>query len=1345
VNGPFEESAVTIDPASLDTIFCAAVDMAEAEERAAYIARACGDDHELRGRVEKLVAAHFRAGSFLQEPSLAWVPTVDEPPVSEAPGTIIGPYKLLQQIGEGGMGTVFMAEQTQPVQRKVALKLIKAGMDSRQVIARFEAERQALAMMDHVNIARVFDGGTTAPIADCRLQIAALKSETSNLQSAISPGRPYFVMELVHGVPITKYCDDNHLTPRQRLELFVPVCQAIQHAHQKGIIHRDIKPSNVMVTLYDGKPVPKVIDFGVAKATEQKLTERTLFTQYGTMVGTLEYMSPEQAEMSALGVDTRSDIYSLGVLLYELLTGSTPLTHKRIKEAAYAEILRLIKEEEPPRPSTRLSDSGEALASISAQRHMEPAKLAKLVRGELDWIVMKTLEKDRNRRYETANAFAADVQRYLSDEPVQACPPSAGYRLRKLARRNKTAFATTAVLVIAFLLVAGTLGWSVRNRSAREQEVASNQAAREAALDDQVRQTLDEAETVLAQGKWSQATATVERADKLLAAAGRPELPPRLLALQKDLAFAQRLEDIYSNPKTEEFVWGLEPDAAYARAFADAGMDVTALSVVEAAERIRARSIRRELARALDFWSYMRQRAGNARPPDWKRLVEIAEAADPDPWRNRLRQARRGGDRKALETLAASANFAQLPAETVLLLANALYESGGKEQATALLRQACLHHPDDWYLSNWLGWWCQSAQPPRYDEAIRYYTACMVARPRNAYVLHGIAEGLTGKKAFAEAIAVLSRAIELKGDFWDARVRRAEAYLKLGEVDKAFADYSKAIELDPKNHRAWCSRSGVYIELGQFKKGLKDASEAIHLDPRCPYSWSCRGIAYAHLGEKDKAIADCSKAIELGPNNATAWSNRGMAYQELHQYDKALADLNKAIELGPNNATAWNNRGMAYQKLHQYDKALADLNKAIELDPNNASAWSNRGVAYQKLHQYDKALADLNKAIELDPKSLAAWNNRGSVYLELHQYDKALADLNKAIGLDPNNATAWSNRAAAYARLGQADKAIADCSKAVELDPKDVSAWNNRGATYNMAKRYDKALGDLNKAIELGPKETAAWSHRGQSYLALGQLDKAIADCTKAIELVPKDVSAWNNRGAAYRRLHEYDKAVADFNKVIELDPKSPAAWNNRGSVYLELHQYDKAVADYSKAIELDPKIAQVWGGRAAAYYKLHQYDKAVADYSKAIELGPENVAAHDNLVMLLAMCPDAKVRDPGRALQVARQGVARAPGNASLWRALGWALYRTGAWKDSIEAFRKSMALQKSPKMGYSWQWFGLAVAHWQLGNKEEARKWHDQAVQWMEKHRPRNEHLRAIRAEAEATLKIEKKALPK
>ncbi len=307
------------------------------------------------------------------------------------------------------MGVDYMAEQQEPVRRRVALKIIKPGMDSRQVIARFEAERQALAMMDHQNIARVLDAGTT------------------------ESGRPYFVMELVHGVPITQFCDDRHLTPHERLALFVPVCRAIQHAHQKGIIHRDIKPSNVLVTMYDDKPVPKVIDFGVAKAIEQRLTERTMFTQFGALVGTFEYMSPEQAEMNAFGVDTRSDVYSLGVMLYELLTGTTPLGRERLRTAALHELVRLIKEEEAPRPSVRLS-SLDRLPVVAAARRTEPGQLPRLVRGELDWIVMRCLEKDRTRRYETASGLARDVEHYLADEPVEAGPPGPGYRLRKLAQ-----------------------------------------------------------------------------------------------------------------------------------------------------------------------------------------------------------------------------------------------------------------------------------------------------------------------------------------------------------------------------------------------------------------------------------------------------------------------------------------------------------------------------------------------------------------------------------------------------------------------------------------------------------------------------------------------------------------------------------------------------------------------------------------------------------------------------------------------------------------------------------------------------------------------------------------------
>jgi eukaryotic-like serine/threonine-protein kinase len=429
-------------------VFIAALQNEDPTERQAYLDEACARQPELRRQVEQLLRLYEGAGSFLEAPAAETattgaLPDTDDPASrGEAAGAGIGPYKLIEQIGEGGMGTVWMAQQTEPVKRLVAVKLIKAGMDSKQVIARFEAERQALALMDHPNIARVLDAGTT-------------KAEPGG----VSPGRPYFVMDLVRGVPITKYCDEHRLTPRQRLELFLPVCQAVQHAHQKGIIHRDLKPSNVLVALYDGKAVPRVIDFGVAKAAGQALTDKTLVTGFGNIIGTLEYMSPEQAEINQLDIDTRSDIYSLGVLLYELLAGSPPFTRKELTQAGMLEMLRVIREQEPLRPSTKLS-TAEGLPTLAANRGTEPAKLKKLVRGELDWIVMKALEKDRNRRYESANAFAADVQRYLNDEPVQACPPSAWYRVCKFARRNKRVAAMAGFAAALLVMAVAVLGVS---------------------------------------------------------------------------------------------------------------------------------------------------------------------------------------------------------------------------------------------------------------------------------------------------------------------------------------------------------------------------------------------------------------------------------------------------------------------------------------------------------------------------------------------------------------------------------------------------------------------------------------------------------------------------------------------------------------------------------------------------------------------------------------------------------------------------------------------------------------------------------------------------------------------
>jgi serine/threonine protein kinase/tetratricopeptide (TPR) repeat protein len=382
------------------------------------------------------------------EPHPSPAATVIGERLPEQVGIVIGPYRLLQKLGEGGMGTVWVAEQSEPVKRRVALKLIKIGMDTTHVLRRFEAERQALALMDHQNIAKVLDAGTTPQ------------------------GRPYFAMELIKGIPITKYCDQEHLTPRERLELFIPVCQAVQHAHQKGLIHRDLKPSNVLIALYDGMPVPKVIDFGVAKATSQKLTERTLYTEVGQIVGTLEYMAPEQAELNNLDIDTRADIYSLGVILYELLAGSPPFTAKQLRGAAFTEIVRMIREVEPPKPSTRLSSS-EELPSIAANRKLEPSRLTRIVHGDLDWIVMKALEKDRARRYETANGFAMDIQRYLADEPVSAGPPGAGYRLRKLVRRNMGPVIAAAAVAIA--LVGGVAAVVVVQARANRELGAKNE------------------------------------------------------------------------------------------------------------------------------------------------------------------------------------------------------------------------------------------------------------------------------------------------------------------------------------------------------------------------------------------------------------------------------------------------------------------------------------------------------------------------------------------------------------------------------------------------------------------------------------------------------------------------------------------------------------------------------------------------------------------------------------------------------------------------------------------------------------------------------------------------------
>ena len=442
-----------------ESIFLRALDIASSEEREAYLDQACGQNVNLRAEVKALLHANQKSGDLLDLPES---PATIDQPITGKPGTQIGPYKLLEQISEGGMGVVYVAEQTEPVKRKVALKIIKPGMASQDVITRFEAERQALALMDHPNIARVYDGGVT---------------ET---------GQPYFVMELVQGLPITEYCDSYQLDTRDRLHLFQIVCRAVQHAHQRGIIHRDLKPSNILISRIDGQAVPKVIDFGVAKAVKHRLAEKTVYTQFAQLIGTPLYMSPEQAELGVIDIDTRSDVYSLGILLYELLTGTTPFDRETLKQASFDEMRRIIREDEPLRPSDKLDTlNAEALSTVSKQRHSDPRRLHDVLYGELDWIAMKAMEKDRIRRYETANELAADVQRFLADEPVIAGPPSASYRFRKFAKRNRTLLITAAVvasvLVLATIVSTSLAIWALNaEKRASVQAVAEKEQRRKA-------------------------------------------------------------------------------------------------------------------------------------------------------------------------------------------------------------------------------------------------------------------------------------------------------------------------------------------------------------------------------------------------------------------------------------------------------------------------------------------------------------------------------------------------------------------------------------------------------------------------------------------------------------------------------------------------------------------------------------------------------------------------------------------------------------------------------------------------------------------------------------------------
>jgi serine/threonine protein kinase/Tfp pilus assembly protein PilF len=1148
-------------------LFLKALELASASERQQYLDGACGADADLRAEVEALLQASAQAGNFLQGPAHALSATVDAP-ITERPGTVIGPYKLLEQIGEGGFGVVFMAEQTQPVRRKVALKVLKPGMDTRQVVARFEAERQALALMDHPNIAKVLDGGQTAS------------------------GRPYFVMDLVKGLPITSYCDQAQLTLRESLELFVQVCQAVQHAHQKGVIHRDLKPSNVLVMMQDAKPVVKVIDFGVAKALGQELTDKTLFTGFAQMIGTPLYMSPEQAGQSGVDIDTRSDIYSLGVLLYELLTGTTPFDKERLRQVGYDEMRRIIREEEPPKPSTRISTLGQAATTASTQRKSNPRQLSRLLRGELDWIVMKALEKDRNRRYETASAFAADVQRYLHDEPVQACPPSAWYRFGKFVRRNKRALAAAALVAVMVLGAGGAWLWAEQDRvdraaaaARREAEIerdradrAAAAARREAEIERDATLALQEGAHLQEQGKYMEALPALRKTEGLLAGGGSAELRERVVDMRENLAMLARVEEIrlrQAELRADSIYDYRRVVPLFAQAFRDYGIDVMELEPAEAAERIRRRTIRAALVTALYEWSAMVPNKAER-----ERVLAVAKAADTEGVFRAWIEALAAKDGAAVKQLAASVKTESLAPPTLRVMGNVLFARGYEVEALELLRRARRQYPGDFWLNHDLAFalWQltggnrirvglpasatiehggvtvvvpdktavptgspSTANDPRLEEAVYYLAAADALRPHNPVVQMnlGVVFFLQGK--WEEAARAFREAIKVRQDL-------ALAHAELGQTLHMQQKYDQALE---------------------------EINEAIHLQPDMALAHNALGRVLAAKGQRDAAIAAYQKAIQHQPSWGAPYWNLGNMYLAKGLQEEAAVEFEKAIQRIQKEAVHYRNLGYLYLKMGLPEKAVAVFEKATQFLPNEPEGYFHLAVALAKLRREgqvpagERAIKALRKAVELKADEYY-WHYFLGLMLSLdNRYEEAAEAFIKAVHHKPDFAEGHYSLGGTYRELKKFKEAAAEFREAVRHQPDLFKAHYELGVVCTQLGDFDAAAAAFKGAIRYGPEIAETHFKLGGILYRQGKFAEAAAALRQAIALKPDYAAARRNLGLTLAQLGKFDESAAAYRAYLEYRPKQGDGYLGVGLSLVNQGKYADALA----ALEAGSKV----------------------------------------------------------------------------------------------------------------------------------------------------------------------------
>jgi tetratricopeptide (TPR) repeat protein len=1220
------------------------------------------------------------------------------PAANVEPGTLLGDYHIVREVGRGGMGVVYEAVQLS-LGRPVALKVLPfaASMDGKQ-LQRFKNEAQAAAHLRHTNIVPVFGTGcehgvhffamqliggqTLATLIDglrqideCRSSNAERRTNAEIRSTHASPHNPAKDTEPVRHSTfgILSSFDIRHSSFfRTVAHLGVQAAAALEHAHQVGIVHRDIKPSNLLVesAVTPGKRAFEceglrlwVTDFGLAHMQNQ-----VGHTMTGDLVGTLRYMSPEQALGKRALVDQRTDIYSLGVTLFELLTL------------------------EPAFPGT---DREELLRQIAFEEPRRPRRLNQAIPVDLETIVLKATAKNPEERYATAQELADDLERFLIDQPIRARRATRAQRVRKWARRHRAAvWAASLSLLGVVLVLAGSIGWVARDQAARREE--GDRRAGEA---------LQAAGQLVPEEKWAEALGFVGHAEVVLAhSSGSADLLAEASVLRQALETALKLEQARLKTTADrggKFDWQTG-NAAYAEAFARHELDVDGLDLQEAAGRILASPIRQQLITALDDWAWMRK---TLKVDGWQRRLALARLVDPDPWRNRLRDALAGKDERALAEVIESASPDKAPLATLMLLGKVTQGTAQAARAATLLRHAQQQHPNDFWINHQLGDIYYNLDWSHLEEAVYYYGIAVALRPESLGARYNLGIALAKQNKFDEAIVEFNKAIALDRNYAWAHSNLGSALYRKGNLDQAVAELRKGLALGDRTART-------------------------HFD---------LSVALDRLGKSDESIAEFHKGIRINPNDAQAYYHLGNTYWAHRKVDEAITQYRKAIALDPDLAPAHCNLGVALAKQDKLDEAIAAYNKAIALDPKNLPAHTSLAIALARQNKLDAALATCRKAIAVDPKDASAHNTLGAILCDYKRdYAGAIAACREAVRLNKDLADAHRNLGVALAYHAQLKEAIVEWRQAIALDPNDTRAHVNLGIGLAQLNRLDEAIAAYRKAITLDPNDA-------QTHNSLGALlcDKkrdyagAAAAFREAIRLNKDFAGAYINLGNALAHQKKYGEAIVQWQQAIQLDPKNALAHDSLRYYLARSGRVAEAIPFYTRELARRPTSAALWTARGNCHVMVPDHARALADYAKVVELEPGNAQAWNRVAWMLVTCPDIKLRDAGRATAMARKAVALAPTDGNCWLTLGWAGYRAGDWKAAQEAAEKALSLRKG---GDGADWFLLAMIHWELGDKEKARRWYDKAAQWMSNNPAPKVELRCFQTEAAELLGIQR-----